>query len=138
MKREELIEMGVPEECLDAVLGMHEAELKAATDEVNKQHDENLFNRFLSEEIARAKAMNEKAVMAMLDIDALKGSEDREGAIRQAIDDLVKNEGWLFKKEDPIPPPYATGDGSMPIMFIDEKEAAFRDGIGVQKGGYDG
>lgn len=138
MKREELIEMGVPEECLDAVLGMHEAELKAATDEVNKQHDENLFNRFLSEEIARAKAMNEKAVMAMLDIDALKGSEDREGAIRQAIDDLVKNEGWLFKKEDPIPPPFATGDGSMPIMFIDEKEAAFRDGIGVQKGGYDG
>lgn len=131
MKREELIEMGVPEECLDAVLEMHEAELKAATDEVNKQHDENLFNRFLSEEIARAKAMNEKAVLAMLDIDALKGSEDREGAIRQAIDDLVKNEGWLFKKEDPIPPPFATGDGSMPIMFIDEKEAAFRDGIGV-------
>lgn len=131
MKREELIEMGVPEECLDAVLEMHEAELKAATDEVNKQHDENLFNRFLSEEIARAKAMNEKAVLAMLDIDALKGSEDREGAIRQAIDDLVKNEGWLFKKEDPIPPPFATGAGSMPIMFIDEKEAAFRDGIGV-------
>ena len=138
MKREELIVMGVPEECLDAVLGMHEAELKAATDEVHRQHDENFFNHLLSEEMTRAKAFNEKAVRALLDVEALKGSEDRQGAIRQAIDDLVKKEGWLFKKEDPIPPPFATGDGSMPIMFIDEKEAAFRDGIGVQKGGYDG
>ena len=69
------------------------------------------FQGVLDASIAKAKGRNAKAITAMLDVDALRGSEDQQKAIDAALEDLKKDSGYLFD-EAGAPPPYAQGTGT--------------------------
>lgn len=83
-----------------------------AKDAAHKQQLADLaFNHTLDAAIKEAKGRDAKAVRSMLDIDALKGSEDHGAAIKAALDGLQKGSSWLFDA-DPLPPRYAAGTGT--------------------------
>ena len=68
------------------------------------------FDRALGEGIVKARGRNAKAITALLDVDALKASENQEDAIEAALETLKKDNRYLF--EGDVPPPYARGTGS--------------------------
>lgn len=69
------------------------------------------FQSVLDGAIAKAKGRNAKAITAMLDVEALRGSEDQPKAIEAALEDLKKESGYLFDEEG-TPPPYSPGAGA--------------------------
>lgn len=79
------------------------------------------FNSRLTAAIAGAKGKNTKAVMALLDVDALKTSKNQEADIKAALEGLQKENGYLFETQ--APPPYAPGTGSAPMLGQVTKEA---------------
>lgn len=86
-----------------------------AKDAAHKQQLADLaFDHTLDAAIKEAKGRDVKAVRSMLDIDALKGSEDHGAAIKAALDGLQKGSSWLFDA-DPLPPRLAVGTGTAPI-----------------------
>ena len=68
------------------------------------------FDRALGEGIVKARGRNAKAITALLDVDALKASENQENAIEAALETLKKDNRYLF--EGDVPPPYARGTGA--------------------------
>ena len=89
--------------------------LKGELDNQAKAHKQQLsdmaFDHTLNNAIKEAKGRDSKAVRAMLDLDALKGSGDHGAAIKAALESLQKGNGWLFDT-GPVPPPYAAGTGT--------------------------
>lgn len=84
----------------------------ATKDAAHKQQLADLaFDHTLDAAIKEAKGRDAKAVRSMLDLDALKSSEDHGAAIKAALEDLQKGSGWLFDA-DPLPPRYAAGTGT--------------------------
>ncbi len=75
-----------------------------------KQMGQLQFEQVLQLAVRDAKGRNLKAISALLDLDALRESQDQQAAVRQALDDLKEENGYLF--EMPTPPPYARGTGS--------------------------
>lgn len=69
------------------------------------------FQHVLDASIANAKGKNVKAITALLDVEALRGSEDQQKAIDAALEALKKDSGYLFD-EDRNPPPYSKGAGT--------------------------
>lgn len=69
------------------------------------------FQHELDAAILGAKGKNAKAITALLDVDALRGSEDHTKAITEALENLKKESGYLFDGEQ-TPPPYARGTGT--------------------------
>ena len=69
-----------------------------------------VFNQALDSAIAAAQGRNGKAIKALLDLDALKGSEHLEADIQMALENLRKDNGYLFD-DGVVPPPYAGGAG---------------------------
>ncbi len=83
---------------------------QAAADH-QKQLADMAFGNALENAIAAAKGRSPKAIGALLDLDALKESENPTEAITQALDALKRDSAYLFD-ETPIPPPYAWGTGA--------------------------
>lgn len=133
MKREDLTALNVPEETVDAILQMNEADLKLASDAAEERLSAAAFDHQLDNAITAAKGRNTKAIRALLDVDGLRASENQEDAIKSALEALQTESGYLFQ-QDPVPPPYAAGTGTTPILLVDEHEAAFREAIGVNGG----
>lgn len=73
------------------------------------------FNGLLSAAITGAKGRSAKAVLALLDVDALKASKNREADVKAALEGLKKESGYLFD-DAATPPPYAPGPGKDPIL----------------------
>lgn len=73
------------------------------------------FNGRLSAAITGAKGKNAKAVMALLDLEALKVSKNQEADIKAALEGLQKESGYLFENVQ-APPPFAPGAGKDPIL----------------------
>ena len=69
------------------------------------------FRQQLETAITAAKGKNAKAITALLDVDALKASENRDADIKAALEGLQKDSGYLFDTEG-TPPPYAPGAGA--------------------------
>ena len=69
------------------------------------------FRQLLEAAITGSKGKNVKAISALLDVEALRGSEDQQKAIKAALEDLKKESGYLFD-EDGTPPPYSPGAGT--------------------------
>ena len=91
------------------------AELENALEQQKIFYDESLqerdFSAALEGAIAKAKGRNTKAILALLDRETLKSSQDREKDISAALEALKKTDAYLF--EDPhTPPPYARGTGA--------------------------
>lgn len=95
--------------------GKNAQQWKTAHDEAVAGHQKELagvkFQSVLDQSIAAAKGKSAKAISALLDLDALRDSEDQQAAITAALEDLKKNSGYLFDEEG-APPPYARGTGT--------------------------
>ena len=88
---------------------------KEAHDKLVTDHKSELdgikFQNVLDTAITAAKGRNAKAITAMLDVEALRGSEDQQKAINAALEALKKESGYLFDTEG-TPPPYSAGAGA--------------------------
>ena len=69
------------------------------------------FDRALDTAITGAKGRNAKAIKALLDLDALRGSKNQEADIKSALEGLQKYSGYLFDTGD-VPPRLAPGTGT--------------------------
>ena len=76
-----------------------------------KELDGIKFQGVLDSAIAAAKGRNPKAITALLDVETLRGSEDQQKAITEALEGLKKESSYLFE-EAGTPPPYARGTGT--------------------------
>lgn len=68
------------------------------------------FDGLVKEAITSAKGKNAKAIAALLDIETLKTSKNQEADIKTALENLKKDNGYLFD-DDKTPPPYSGGTG---------------------------
>lgn len=89
-----------------------EKKAKQAEKEADEKIAELEFNGLLNQAVATAKGRNIKAISALLDMDALKASKNREADIKAALERLKKDSAYLFEHE--TPPPYAAGTGTAP------------------------
>lgn len=79
------------------------------------------FGGRLSAAITGAKGKSAKAVMALLDVDALKASKNQEADIKTALEGLKKESGYLFD-DAPTPPLPAPGPGRTQLLGEYTKE----------------
>lgn len=90
------------------------------TDYQNKLYDME-FGSTLDGAISSAGARNAKAVKALLDVDALKTSKNRDGDIKSALETLKKENDYLFASGEPVlnsVAPTGTPGGSDPMSAI--------------------
>lgn len=128
MKREFLQSLKVgdqplPKDVIDAIMAEHgkgveaakgwEEKYKNAVAQQEKALADLAFSYQVKEAITAARGKNPKAIMALMDMDALRQSEDRDGDIEKALGALQASDGYLFDT-DPLPPPYARGTGAHP------------------------
>jgi len=126
MKREFLQNLKVgdqslPKEIIDAIMeenGKDVQGAKAWQEKYNQavaQHQQQIaevtFQSQLDMAILQAKGRSPKAITALLDLEALKKSENRQSDVEKALETLKKESGYLFES-DPTPPPYARGTGA--------------------------
>lgn len=86
-------------------------ELENKETEYKQQLSERDFNEQLKEAIAASGARNAKAVIAMLDYDGLRGSKNQKEDIKKALEDVKKENDYLFQPEKPIPRVVASTPG---------------------------
>lgn len=82
-----------------------------AAEQHQKELAELAFSSALNQAIVQARGRSAKAITALLDVETLKGSEDQQAAIEEALQGLKKDSSYLFE-EAGTPPPYARGTGA--------------------------
>ena len=97
-----------PEE-LQATIQKLQADLKAKNDEYAAKEADRLFRDSVREAITAAGGKNEKAVMALLDLETLKGSKNQKDDIKTALEAVKKDNDYLFTSKEPIDNPNPTG-----------------------------
>ena len=78
------------------------------------------FSTLLSRAIASEKGRSAKAISALLDLDDLKSSKNQEADIKAALEELKKENSFLFE-DGKTPPPYAPGPGKDPVPTAPDK-----------------
>ena len=115
--------------------GKTAAQWKEQHDQAVEAHKKELagiqFQGVLDSAIAKARGKSAKAITALLDVEALRGSEDQQAAIDAALEGLKKDSGYLFD-EVGTPPPYArgTGSGNPPAAQTETLAGALREKFG--------
>jgi len=79
------------------------------------------FDSALSAAVGGMKGKSAKAITAMLDLDALKGSNNQETDIKAALEALKESDAYLFDTEQ-VPPHYAGGTGKDRLSAPTEKD----------------
>ena len=82
---------------------------KAVADHKKEQEDRE-FNEILSAAISESKGKNEKAIMALLDMEKLRSSRNQEKDIKSALDALRTDSGYLFDDNGGTPQIVASGN----------------------------
>lgn len=117
-----------PEE-LQATIEKLRTDLKAKDDEYAAKEADRIFLDGIKESIRSVGARNEKAVMALLDIDALKQSKNQTEDIKKALETVKESDAYLFGVNEPINNPVGptggTGGG------VDDNVAAVRAAMGL-------
>ena len=138
MKREFLQQFTVegqslPKEVIDAIMAENGRDIQQAKQSANdweekynkavadhkRELDDMKFRGIFSETVRSARGRNEKAIAALLDLDAIRSAEDPSAALCEAVAALKKDSGYLFEGED-APPPYAGGTGVRKTAPADE------------------
>ena len=110
------------------VAGLQEQVTKLKAD-MKAQADGFAFDNALNTAIMGKKGRSVKAVRALLDVDALKGSTDRSTDIAKALDDAAKANPWAFGEDGAAGVAVvSTGaeHGAPPANESDGVEAAFK------------
>lgn len=76
--------------------------LAAKETEYNQKIADMEFDTALEAAIAASGAKNAKAVRALLDLDTLKASKNRDGDIKAAIESVKGENDYMFKSNEPI------------------------------------
>ena len=85
-------------------------QLSGKDTEIANIRAEYAFNESVKEAIRKAGARSEKAVMAMLDLDALKASKNQQADISAALETVKKENDYLFQSAQPAKkPPFVVG-----------------------------
>ena len=104
---------------------------KAKAEQAEKDATEKIaavkFDAQLDSAILAKKGRSAKAIKALLDTEALRGSKDLDKDLTAALDGLAKESGYLFEGE--TPPPYAGGTGTNPPAG--GQDAALRAAMGL-------
>ena len=133
MKREFLQSLQVgdaplPKEIIDAIMAENGKDIEpvkahyADYDGLKQQFDQQvethrremsdlIFSHNLENAILSANGRNAKAITALLDIDALKASENQKTALEDALSALKEECSYLFQSQ--TPPPYARDTGAV-------------------------
>ncbi len=107
----------------------YEAELTKLKADMKAQAEGFAFDNALDAAILGKKGRSVKAVRALLDLDALKGSADRSTDIAKALDDAAKENPWAFGEDGTAGVAVvSTGaeHGAPPANEDDGVEAAFK------------
>lgn len=110
MEKEFLEALGMEPQAVEAVLAEHEKTVQAHQAELaalQLQHQ-------VSEAVHAAGGRNVKAISALLDMDAIRGSEQVENALKDALEALKKDNGYLFGGQVPRYAPF-TGAQEQPV-----------------------
>lgn len=100
-----------PEE-LQATVSKLQEDLKAKDEEYAAKEADRLFKDTLSEAIKTAGGRNVKSVMALLDVEELKGSKNQGEDIKKALETVKESDAYLFGADEPIKNPVGTTGGS--------------------------
>lgn len=100
-----------PEE-MQATITKLQQDLKDKDAEYAAKEADRIFNDTLKEAIKNVGGRNERAVMALLDIDTLKASKDQSADIKKALDAAKESDGYLFGKDEPINNPVGPTGGN--------------------------
>ena len=107
----------------------YEAELAKLKADMKAQAEGFAFDNALDAAIMGKKGRSVKAVRALLDVDALKGSADRSTDIAKALDEAAKANPWAFGEDGAAGVAVvSTGaeHGAPPANDSDGVEAAFK------------
>ena len=123
MKREFLQGlMEMPKEVIDAIMAENGRDIsqlrQSAQDWEQKYHAARLAGA-VGQAIARSGGRNQKAITALLDMQALQEAEDVNAAAQQAVDQVRKECGYLFE----MVPGYAPGTGAMVVQGEEEPQS---------------
>ena len=76
-----------------------------------KEQEDREFNSVLEAAITDAKGKNAKAIMALMDLDKLRGSKNQEKDIKAALDSMRTDSGYLFD-DNGGNPQFTTSNGN--------------------------
>ena len=77
-------------------------QLKDKEAEYATKEADRIFSDTLKEAIKTAGGRNEKAVMAMLDMDTLKASKNQSEDIKKALETVKESDAYLFGSDEPF------------------------------------
>ena len=87
-------------------------DLKAKDSEYAAKEAERAFTDSVKSAIKAAGGRNDKAVMALLDLDALRASKDQSADIKKALDAAKASDAYLFGSNEPFNNPVNPTGGS--------------------------
>lgn len=91
-----------------------ETELRNKDAAYQKKMADRDFNDLLNSIVTGSKARNTKAVIAQLDLEALKSSKNQERDIQKAVEAVKKESDYLFESDKKIPRMVSTTGGPNP------------------------
>lgn len=90
--------------------------------EIEKIKADYAFDTLLKGAIRSASGRNEKAIMALLDVDTLKASKNQEADIKAAIENLKKDDAYLFQNTN-VPRVVSSTHGINPDVQTKKEQA---------------
>lgn len=87
-------------------------QLKDKDNEYAAKEADRIFSDTIKEAIKTAGGRNEKAVMAMLDMNALKESKNQSEDIKKALETVKESDAYLFGSDEPFKNPVGATGGS--------------------------
>ena len=122
MKREFLQAlMEMPKEVIDAIMaenGRDIQQLRNSCQEWEQKYHAARLDSAVGQAIAKARGRNQKAITALLDLQALQQAEDLQAAAQQAVEQVKRECGYLF---DTVPG-FAPGTGAVQLGAEEEPQ----------------
>ena len=122
MKREFLQAlMEMPKEVMDAIMaenGRDIQQLRTSCQEWEQKYHAARLDSAVGQAIAKARGRNQKAITALLDLQALQQAEDLQAAAQQAVETVKRECGYLF---DTLPG-FAPGTGAVQLGAEEEPQ----------------
>ena len=122
MKREFLQGlMEMPKEVIDAIMaenGRDIQQLRTSCQEWEQKYHAARLDSAVGQAIAKARGRNQKAITALIDLQALQQAEDLQAAAQQAVETVKRECGYLF---DTLPG-FAPGTGAVQLGAEEEPQ----------------
>lgn len=87
-------------------------DLKRKDDEYAAREADRVFHDAVKDAIKAAGGRNDKAVMALLDMDTLKASKNQSEDIKKALDAAKESDAYLFGADEPFNNPVGPSGGT--------------------------